>query len=119
MRRGSRSSRPTLMLHALRVDEASPPGSQASTSENAPPPKVGLVVSRAVGGAVVRNRVARRLRHQVAERLDQLEPGTVLVIRAHPRAASASSATLGADLDTCLAALRNRQTSATTPGNYR
>lgn len=103
----------------LRVREGSPAASHGSTSENAVPAKVGLVVSRAVGGAVVRNRVARRLRHQVAERLDQLEPGTLLVIRAHPPAATATSARLGADLDACLAALPTRRSSATTLGNDR
>ncbi len=36
------------------------------------PPRVGFVVSKAVGGAVVRNRTKRRLRALVASRLDRL-----------------------------------------------
>jgi putative membrane protein insertion efficiency factor len=37
-------------------------------------PRAGLVVSRAVGGSVVRHRVARRLRHLLASRLATLSP---------------------------------------------
>lgn len=86
--------------------------------------RVGFVVSRAVGGAVVRNRVTRRLRALVAERLDQLtspSPGaavspcgngepigaaTLLVVRARPAAATASFVELARDLDAALAAVR-------------
>ena len=68
--------------------------------------RVGFVVSRAVGGAVVRNRVARRLRHLVRPRLQQLPPGTLLVIRALPPAATATSAELAMDLDAVLRRLR-------------
>ena len=53
---------------------------------SATPPRVGFVVSRAVGGSVVRNRVKRRLRHIVATRLDALGSGTSLVVRALPAA---------------------------------
>jgi ribonuclease P protein component len=52
-----------------------------------------------VGNAVVRNRVARRLRHLVAPRLRQLPPDALLVVRALPPAAGASSAELAQDLD--------------------
>jgi len=68
--------------------------------------RVGFVVSRAVGGAVDRNRVARRLRHLVRPRLQQLPPGTLLVIRALPPAATATSAELAMDLDAVLRRLR-------------
>jgi ribonuclease P protein component len=64
------------------------------------------VVSRAVGGAVVRNKVRRRLRHLVSERLAGLPPGSTLVVRALPQAARSSYAELGADLDGALAAAR-------------
>jgi ribonuclease P protein component len=63
---------------------------------------VGLVVSKAVGNAVARNRVKRRLRHLARTRLERLPDGSLLVIRALPAAASASSAVLGADLDRAL-----------------
>ena len=63
------------------------------------PPRVGFVVSRAVGNSVVRHRVVRRLRAQVAERLQALPSGADLVVRAQPAAAAASSAELGEALD--------------------
>lgn len=68
-------------------------------------PLVGLVVGRSVGGSVVRHRVSRRLRAQLAERVDALEAGTGVVVRALPEAASADSAQLGRDLDAALARL--------------
>jgi ribonuclease P protein component len=66
------------------------------------PPRVGFVVSRAVGGSVVRHRVQRRLRHLCRERLDLLPGGTELVVRALPPAVEATYQELGADLDRCL-----------------
>jgi len=53
---------------------------------------------------VVRNRVRRRLRHLVRERLDALPAGATLVVRALPKAAEAPYARLGADLDAAIAA---------------
>jgi ribonuclease P protein component len=67
--------------------------------------RVGFVVSRAVGPAVVRNRVRRRLRAVLRERLSALPTGSLLVVRAAPEAATASSAGLAADLDSALRAL--------------
>ena len=78
------------------------------SAENAPP-RAGLVVSKAVGGSVVRHRTARRLRHLLRDRLDRLPPGARLVVRAAPAAGSAPSSALAADLDAALAsALRAR-----------
>lgn len=65
--------------------------------------RVGFVVSRAVGNAVVRHRVTRRLRDLMAHRLPTLPLGTDLVIRANPAAACADSAALAVDLDGALA----------------
>jgi ribonuclease P protein component len=62
-------------------------------------PRAGLVVSKAVGGSVVRHRVSRRLRHLLAPRLAELPPGAMVVVRALPLAAEATSAELGGDLD--------------------
>lgn len=67
------------------------------------PPRVGFVVSKAVGNSVVRHRVVRRLRAQVGQRLSALPAGTDLVVRAQPSAATASSAQLGGALDSALA----------------
>ena len=69
----------------------------------AAPPTVGFVVSRAVGNAVTRNVVKRRLRQLSWERLAGLPEGTEIVVRALPASATASYADLGADLDRALA----------------
>lgn len=63
------------------------------------------MVSKTVGNSVVRHRVIRRLRHQVADRLDRLPPGSLLVVRALPAAGVATSAQLGGDLDGALSRL--------------
>ena len=88
VRRGARAARPTLVTHVLS-------GDGEATS-------VGLVVSKSVGTAVVRNRVKRRLRHLVRERLDRFPAGSRVVVRALPPAGDASSATLAHDLDAAL-----------------
>lgn len=75
------------------------------------PARVGFAVSKAVGSAVVRNRVKRRLRALTAARLDQLPPGALLVLRATPASASASFAQLGADLDAAVGRLVRRRSS--------
>ena len=54
------------------------------------PPRVGFVVSKAVGNAVVRNRTKRRLRASVATRLTGIPTGLDLVVRANPAAAEAT-----------------------------
>ena len=82
LRHGVRAARPTLVLHAQQL--------------TSPPSRVGFVVSRAVGGAVVRNRVKRRLRHLAAEHLDETVP-MAIVVRALP-AASQQPERLGDDL---------------------
>ncbi|MGZ4437431.1 MAG: ribonuclease P protein component [Nocardioidaceae bacterium] len=104
IRRGRRAGTKTLVLH-LDCD----PGRGEDSG-----PLVGFVVSKAVGNAVSRNQVKRRLRHLARERLSSLPGSCVLVVRALPGAARASSARLGADLDTALARLadRGRRTDA-------
>lgn len=72
------------------------------------PARVGFVVSKAVGNAVVRNATKRRLRHAVGQRLSRIAPGTDLVVRANPAAAHATSAELGAELDAGLDRIARR-----------
>lgn len=67
---------------------------------------MGFVVSKAVGNAVVRHRTTRRLRHLMRDRIPALPAGTLVVVRALPPAANASSRELGADLDSALRKLR-------------
>ncbi len=74
----------------------------AAVGSGPEPARAGLVVSKAVGNAVVRHRVSRRLRAQLAPRLAALPAGTDLVLRAAPRAATSSSAELGAAIDAAL-----------------
>ena len=95
-RSGRRSGRGTLVVH-LHLDEPA----QASTA------RAGFVVSKAVGNAVVRNKVRRRLRHLVRPLLATLPSGSSMVVRALPAAASASSETLRADVEAALAAARS------------
>jgi ribonuclease P protein component len=96
LRGGARAPQRTLVLHHR----------AAVTDE--PDAVVGLVVSKAVGNAVVRHRVSRRLRAQLAARLTALPPGSGTVVRALPPAAAATSAELGADLDRGLRRLQSR-----------
>ena len=63
---------------------------------------VGFVVSKAVGNAVVRNQVKRRLRGAMAEHMDLLPEGSCAVVRALPASAAADYASLGRDLTGCL-----------------
>jgi ribonuclease P protein component len=87
---GRRSGARTLMTHLALSDT---PGGRS---------QVGFIVSKAVGNAVVRNRVKRRLRHAARSWLSLLPDGALLVVRAQPAAASASYQELVADLDRCL-----------------
>ncbi len=54
------------------------------------PPRVGFVVSKAVGNAVVRNRTKRRLRAAMATELSGIPAGCDVVVRAQAAAAQAS-----------------------------
>lgn len=64
--------------------------------------RVGFVVSRSVGTAVVRNRVKRRLREIVRGRVRDLPAGSLVVVRAHPSAATLASGQLRQDLERAL-----------------
>src|SRR5690554_6774289 len=70
--------------------------------------KVGFVVSKAVGNAVTRNLVKRRLRAVVAQRLSSLPAGALLVVRALPAAAEASFAELASQFESALARTTQR-----------
>jgi ribonuclease P protein component len=78
IRQGVRVGRPTLVVHA-----------DASAADGV---RVGFVVSKAVGGAVVRNQVKRRLRHLAADRLADTPAGIDVVVRALPPSASSATA---------------------------
>ncbi|ANS79270.1 Ribonuclease P protein component [Serinicoccus hydrothermalis] len=101
-RRRRRAGTPFLVVHV------SVPAVSATDDASSPCPRVGLVVSRAVGNAVVRNRTSRRLRSLVRERLKDLPDGTDLVVRALPPAAAASTQQLAGALDEGLARVMER-----------
>jgi len=67
------------------------------------PPRVGLVVSKAVGNAVVRNRTKRVLRALLSARIGRLPEGVDVVIRANAGLPGASVTVLAQDLDRILA----------------
>jgi ribonuclease P protein component len=73
------------------------------------PARAGFVIPRAVGGAVVRNGIRRRLRHLLRDRLPGLPPGTDIVVRVLPPAAGRSYQELRADLDAALGAVRRQR----------
>ncbi len=63
-----------------------------------PPARIGFSVSRRVGGAVVRNRVKRRLREIMRKRLSHVAPGWDIVITARASAAEAEYSALEEDV---------------------
>ena len=95
IRRGHRAGGETVVLHLV-------------VGPGAEPAKVGFVVSKQIGNAVIRNTVKRRLRHLARERLSSLPGSAVLVVRALPPAAGASYAELGADVDRALSRVLDR-----------
>jgi ribonuclease P protein component len=87
-RHGTARSTPLLVLRWMRTDRADT--------------RVGLATPRTLGGAVQRNRVRRRLRMLIRERIDRVGPGWDLLVIARPAAGEASHADLGAALDALL-----------------
>jgi ribonuclease P protein component len=69
---GVRAGQPDLVVHSRRIPDA------------VDGPRIGLVVSKSVGSAVDRHRVARRLRHAAKAMISELDPSDRLVIRALP-----------------------------------
>jgi ribonuclease P protein component len=103
IRRTGRSwSRPMLVLQTLRNDLAHS--------------RVGLVVGRRVGTAVVRNRVRRLLRESVRLRWQDIEPGWDIVLIARTPAAQTDFWQVKAALDSLLERASLLQASHT-PGN--
>ncbi|SER38337.1 ribonuclease P protein component [Microlunatus flavus] len=84
-----------------------------ATTGAVPQSRVGFVVSKAVGGAVVRNRVKRRLRHLVAAELGATTSPRDVVVRALPGAASAP-ARLGDDLSSAWRQVMHRLSPGST-----
>ena len=82
--------------------------------DTAPATRVGFVVSRAVGGAVVRNKVRRRLRGVLIEHRSALPAGTDVVVRALPAAGSAPYELLREEFASALGTAARRAGSGAT-----
>lgn len=95
--RGTRAAQPDLVVYCLRSDQTEDIG-----------PRVGLVVSKAVGNAVQRHQVSRRLRHVARTVLPELHPADRVVIRALPGSRQAVSPRLEKELRTALQRIRTR-----------
>lgn len=98
LRSGARTGRRNLVVSAYLSE---PTGTESSPG----PVRVGFVVSKAVGNAVVRNRVKRRLRAAVAEQLNGPlagHPGGTVVVRALPPSATAAWDELKGEVDSAL-----------------
>lgn len=91
LRGGRRVGRHSIVVHAL----VEPPG---ASLESWGGPRFGLVVSKAVGGAVQRHRTARALRAAAAGLAPRVTPRASVVIRALPSAATATSDDLARQL---------------------
>ena len=89
VRSGRRSGGDLLVVHVVR-------------HERPDPVRIGFVVGRSVGNAVVRHHVQRQLRHLCREHLADLPSGCEVVVRALPPAAGATYAELGDQLARCL-----------------
>lgn len=85
MRHGVRRGAGGIVVHTQRTEPRDPA-------------RFGLIVGKAVGGAVERNRVKRRLRALAATAIDEGLVGTDVVIRALPPARERAFAALDADL---------------------
>lgn len=86
VKNGVRAAQAHLVVHGNRVGA----GSQT--------PLVGFIVAKSVGGAVVRHRVSRRLRHAARGVLAELDPADRVVVRALPGSCAADSTRLSAEL---------------------
>lgn len=82
VKQGIRVAQPDLVIHARH---------EAGIADG---PRIGFVVSKAVGNAVDRHRVARRLRHAARTVIADLDPTDMVVIRALPTSGDALSSRL-------------------------
>jgi ribonuclease P protein component len=96
---GSRSGSRLMVVHANSTD-----------ARAGQPPRVGFVVSKAVGNAVVRNRTKRVLRALMITRVGQLPDGVDVVVRANADLPGSPTAVLAQDLDRLLATVLCRVT---------
>lgn len=92
VRRGRRASTEFATVHVIATGDR--------------PTRFGFIVSKAVGGAVVRNTVRRRLRAVCRELLPTMSVGSDIVIRALPASAEAPWASLHSEIAEGIGAVR-------------
>lgn len=95
VRSGVRNGRRNLVLYTAALPDGEPS-------------RIGFIVSKSVGNAVVRNLVKRRLREAGALSLRTYPVGFAIVVRALPASASAGWETLRNDYDAALEATLKR-----------
>ena len=106
-RQGTRSARSHVVVHL------------ALSPERGPEPRVGFVVSKKIGNAVVRNRVTRRLREIFRARMDTLPAGCDVVLRALPGIEELPFAELAEQVDGAIAAALRKHERRGRPGGER
>jgi ribonuclease P protein component len=84
VKHGMRMSQPDLIVHVRR----------GGHGDGGSAPHVGLIIPKAVGSAVERHRVGRRLRHAARRMVGDLHESDQVVIRALPSSRNVSSACL-------------------------
>ena len=114
---GQRMRRPDEFTSALRSGRQARRGGlvihySAGSGEHCSTARAGFVIPRAVGPAVARNLVRRRLRHLLRDRLAGLPDDALVVVRALPGVAEQPFASLQRDLDAGLAAVTGRREGA-------
>ena len=97
---GSRSGSHLMVVHANSTD-----------ARAGQPPRVGFVVSKAVGNAVVRNRTKRVLRALMRARIGHLPDGVDVVVRANVDLPGTPTSTVAQELDKLLAMVLRRVAS--------
>ena len=91
VRRGRRIGTSAVVLHVYERPTPERPGSE--------PSRFGFIVTKAVGGAVVRNLVRRRLRSVSRDLLPTMPVGADVVMRALPGSDRVPWATLHAEIE--------------------
>ena len=85
VRKGARVHAPTTITYVRKASDGMPA-------------RFGFIVSKAVGGAVARNTVRRRLKAVCRDELPELAPGYDIVVRALPGSVQASWTTLQGEI---------------------
>jgi ribonuclease P protein component len=59
----------------------SPVAKNSNNESNEQPVKCGLIINKSVGGSVMRHRIARQIRHDLAPKIDTLPTNSLFVVR--------------------------------------